>query len=267
MSLTASLQQAGRGFRIALDAPVSLARAVSFSGDGLTFFGAPPASANPLIVDGFDGSVARGASCNCSTLTLTPHCHGTHTECVGHLTCEPLDAWRIAPRGLMDALLVSVTPRDRVVSREALHTAMRRATASRDETATPTALILRTLPDDSTPSAAVSDAAHVSVEAAMLLVECGIQHVVLDLASMDPAADGGALAAHRVFFGLPPRHQDGSGTRAVEASKDRAHCTITEFARIPPALADGPCLLQLAMPELDGDAVPSAPLLFPLVPA
>ncbi len=266
MSLTTSLRQAGRDFRIALESPVSLARPVDFAADGLTFFGAPPASVTPLIVGSFNGRVARGASCNGSTLTLTPHCHGTHTECVGHLTCEPIDAWRIAPRGLMHALLVSVAPQDRVISRAALDTAIRRATTSHADTATPSALILRTMTGDAAPAGAVRDAAHVSVEAAMLLVERGIQHVVLDLPSMDPAADDGKLAAHRVFFGLPPRHSDGAVTRASEARADRAHCTITEFAQIPRTLADGPCLLQLAMPEIDGDAVPSAPLLFPLVP-
>ena len=39
----------------------------------------------------------RGASCNCEVITLIPHCNGTHTECVGHLTRERLDAWRVVP--------------------------------------------------------------------------------------------------------------------------------------------------------------------------
>src|SRR5437879_7785473 len=56
---------------------------------------------------GFKGSVERGASCNCELITLIPHCNGTHTECVGHLTRERLDAWRVVPAGFLPALLRS----------------------------------------------------------------------------------------------------------------------------------------------------------------
>ena len=58
----------------------------------------------------FSGSVATGASANCSTLTLTPHCQMTHTESVAHLTRESGDAWRVVPRGLLPAVVVSVVP-------------------------------------------------------------------------------------------------------------------------------------------------------------
>ena len=54
--------------------------------------------------------MAQGASCNCEVVTLIPHCNGTHTECAAHLTREPLDAYRVAPAGLIPALLLSVTP-------------------------------------------------------------------------------------------------------------------------------------------------------------
>ena len=47
--------------------------------------------AAPFATGDFSGSVATGASCNCRTITLTPHCNGTHTECAAHLTLEPLD--------------------------------------------------------------------------------------------------------------------------------------------------------------------------------
>ncbi len=261
-SLRSRVLRGGREFRVALAEPVSLARAVEFhvEGGGLRFFGAPPATSNALQVGPFLGAVERGASCNCATLTLTPHCHGTHTECLGHLTAERIDAWRIVPRGLMNAVLVTAKPEERVVSRAALAAALQRTIPAMPPMHDVTALILRT-------GCADDAMAHLSPDAAALLVEHGILHVVLDMASMDPAEDGGELAAHRVFFGLPARHRDGSVTRALEARAERSRCSITELARIPPELADGACLLQLAVPELDGDAVPSSPLLYPLVPA
>jgi len=58
-----------------------------------------------------------------------------------------------------------------------------------------------------------------------------------------------------VFFGLPPR--------AVQlAAATRASATVTELAFIPDSVADGAYLLELQVPALGGDAVPSRPLLY-----
>jgi hypothetical protein len=42
---------------------------------------------------------------------------------------------------------------------------------------------------------------------------------------------------------------------------------VTELASVPEAAADGPFLLQLALPAIAGDAVPSRPLLWPALVA
>jgi hypothetical protein len=124
----------------------------------------------------------------------------------------------------------------------------------------PRALIIRTLPNqpdkqhrnysDSTPP-------YLSREAAELLIERGIEHLVVDLPSIDRAHDEGRLTAHRIFFGLPPR-----STALAQATRPRA--TVTELAYIPDAAPDGPYLLELQVPALGGDAVPSRPLLYRL---
>src|SRR5213075_996834 len=93
-----------------LDRGVSLAIPVVFGATGPRHFGAPPPGSVPYSVGAFSGSVATGASCNCSTLTLIPHCQMTHTESVAHLTREAGDAWRVVPRGLLPAVVVSVAP-------------------------------------------------------------------------------------------------------------------------------------------------------------
>lgn len=86
--------------RVDLARPIDLSVPIDFSEAGLRHFGAPAPRSAPFATTGFTGDVGRGASCNCRTLTLTPHCHGTHTECVAHLTREPLDAWRLVPVSL-----------------------------------------------------------------------------------------------------------------------------------------------------------------------
>ena len=67
-------------------AAIDLAIPLDFHGVQPRFFADAAASSAPLEAGSFNGEVRRGASCNCSIHTFAPHCHGTHTECVGHLT-------------------------------------------------------------------------------------------------------------------------------------------------------------------------------------
>jgi arylformamidase len=270
--LNARLSVGNREVSVDLSSPVSLAIDLDFSAAQPRHFGAPPASSRPFAVPGFSGSVEYGASCNCRTLTLTPHCNGTHTECVGHLTRERADAHSVAPLGLLAALLVSIEPveatgagestepapqpGDPLITRRALESRWRAAPAPFE----PRVLVIRTLPnrpDKRHRDYSNSTPAYLSREAAEWLIERGIEHLVVDLPSIDRAHDEGRLTAHRVFFGLPP----GSVTLAQAG---RPHATITELAYIPDALADGPYLFELQVPALAGDAVPSRPLLYAL---
>lgn len=259
--MKASLAVGAGELRVDLARPVELARPLEFDGGSARHFDAPAAQAQPYSVGAFSGEVATGASCNCRTITLTPHCNGTHTECVAHLTVEPLDAWRVVPRTPVGALVVSVAPErvgeDRVVTRARLVAAWQSAAVASPVRHTPQALILRTL---ALARGADADdrgapAPHVAADAAAWIVEQGIAHLVLDLPSLDRTHDGGRLAAHRVFFGLPPQSR-----RLHDAT--RPYATITELAHIPDSLADGPCLLAWQVPAIAGDAVPSRPLAY-----
>ena len=262
--------------RIDLSRPISLAIELDFSDQQPRHFGAPQATSRPFAVPGFSGSVEHGASCNCRTLTLIPHCNGTHTECVGHLTREPLDAHRVAPLEFIPAMLVTIEPiaastsaestdptphpDDQLITRQALEKSWLAVARTETTHFEPRALIIRTLPNppakqhqnysDSTPP-------YLSREAANLLIARGIEHLVVDLPSIDRAHDEGRLTAHRIFFGLPP-----GSTMLAQATRPRA--TVTELAYIPDAAPDGPYLLELQVPALGGDAVPSRPLLYRL---
>jgi kynurenine formamidase len=231
-----------------------------------TFFGAPAASAEPITAGSFVGDVRQGGSCNCSVHTLAPHCNGTHTECVGHITRERLSVRDLAIRHLSAALLISVTPEssteisgDRVISVSALLNAIGNATLSDYRS-----LVVRTLPNDSSKLTCNYDAGpmppYFTVEAVRHLVEHGIDTLVVDLPSIDRAQDGGKLAAHRVFWGMP------TGSTSA-ASATRQHATITEMAFIDDAIADGAYLLNLQVAPFVIDAAPSRPILLPLSPA
>ena len=270
-SQPAMLDIGGRPFRVDLRDFHDLAIALDFNGAQPRWFGAPPAHSEALASGAFSGRVARGASCNCSTLTLTPHCDGTHTECAGHLTFEVLEARTVVPRGLLPALLLSVAPVHGAHSGEGSRPAplpddllITGAALSQNWPAllpfTPRALVLRTLPNSSRKRARdyrSEPAAYLSLPAAELLVARGIEHLVLDVPSADRADDGGQLSAHRAFFGLP------AGSAALAAVR-RPQCTITELAFIDDSVPDGPYLLGLQVPALGGDALPSRPLLYPV---
>jgi arylformamidase len=268
----ARLALAGAELDIDLSRPVNLALELDFSGPQPRHFGAPRASSRWFETAGFKGSVARGASCNCEVITLIPHCNGTHTESVGHLTRERLDTWRVVPVGLLPAVVVSVAPEeardegsepapqptDRLISRRALE----RGWPAQSPFA-PRALIVRTLPNGEekrTRDYSGQTPAYLSQEAAHWLVSRGIEHLIVDVPSIDRAQDEGRLTAHRIFFGLPR-------TSVELAAAARPAATITELAFVPDSVPDGAGLLELQVPALGGDAVPSRPLLYPLTRA
>jgi arylformamidase len=271
----ALVELGGRRFRVGLATAHSIAITQRFDGAQPRWFAAPPARAAALRAGSFNGRVARGASCNCSSYSLTPHCDGTHTEGAGHLTREALDVLDVVPPGLIPALLLSIAPvaaetapgEDSDPAPQAGDTLLTAAAIVAAWPAAlpcaPAALVLRTLPNAEEKCRRDyrrQRAAYLTRQAAQLLVERGIRHLVLDLPSADRDEDGGALTAHRTFFGLPP------GTTAL-ASAARADCTITEFAYVPDAIADGPWALQIQVPALAGDALPSRPLLHAMAPA
>jgi kynurenine formamidase len=269
----AELSFGGHKIRADLDRGVSLAIAVEFGAPGPRHFGAPAPLSQPFAVGNFSGRVATGASANCSTLTITPHCQMTHTESVAHLTREPGDAWRVVPRGLLPAVVVSVSPEparestettdpqpwgtDTLITRRRL-----RAAWPMTRMVDPVAAVIRTLPNDASKRSRDYHELvppYLTREAVEWLVEKRIEHLVLDVPSLDRTHDDGHMIGHRLFFGLPP----GSTARG-DAARSRA--TITELAFIPDELADGPCVLSLAVPAIGGDAVPSQPIVYPLAP-
>lgn len=263
----------GRRLQVDFGKPFSIAIPLDFSGPQPSCFGAPRAVARPLEVGGFVGDTRAGGSCNCEVLTLAPHCNGTHTECVGHVTDDRVAVTDRVPGGVALALLVTVVPADAASSDEdsdpapaagdrLVTAASLRAAIGAHRGPRPAALVVRTPVGDGPyrDYQGPAPAPYLTRQAAALLVESGIETLVLDLPSADRADDGGKLTAHRIFFGLPP-----GSRRAGDAA--RPHASITELAWIPAALADGLYLLDLQLPAFRSDAAPSRPILYPVAAA
>ncbi len=262
----------GRRLLADLADPLPIAIPLDFNGPQPAFMSVPRATAQAVVLQAVAGDTRTGGSCNCEQLTLVPHCNGTHTECVGHVTDERVSVAETLRGGVNLALLVSVRPQratttpessdpppaaaDRVISAEALGAAI-----AKHPQLAPRALVVRTLPNSlerlSHEYSGPAPAPFLTREAAELLVERNIDHLVLDLPSADRAHDQGRLTAHRVFFGLPP-----GSRRAADAR--RANATITELAFIAPTIRDGFYLLELQIPAFMSDAAPSRPVLYPV---
>jgi kynurenine formamidase len=255
-----------------LDEPLDISIPYDFAGEQPSHFDAAAARAAPMRAGSFVGDVRLGGSCNCEELQLVPHCNGTHTECVGHVTAERVSVHQQVPGGLALALLLSASTVPIEESAEsadpAPHAGDHFITArvleelwERHASSGVTALVLRSLPNDpgkrTRHYASETPPPFLSNEAAALCVARDIEHLLIDLPSIDRTHDEGRLSAHRIFWGLPP----GSSNYA-QAQRPRA--SVTELIFVPDSIADGRYLLDLQIAPFVSDAAPSRPVLYRL---
>ena len=209
-------------------------------------------SAQPVRVGGFVGSVAEGGSVNHAEVRFTPHGTGTHTECYGHITADPdatidkcLQTFSFAGK------LISVQPQaigqDLVVTLASLKALLPVAGVCQ-------ALVLRTLPNGTnkqTQDYSGTNPAYLEPALAQKLVELGIDHLLVDLPSVDKEVDGGALDFHRTFW-----LTEGPGPL-------RRTATITELINVPDTVEDGFYTVFIAPARWRLDAAPSRVWLAP----
>jgi hypothetical protein len=254
-------------YKADLSRPLDIAIPVKFGGDQLSAFGSPPAYSQAYTAGTFVGDVRRGGSCNCEIYHFSPHLNGTHTECVGHITTARISLNEITRGGLLPATLVSVTPvsskntkeqydprprpEDLLITAEMLKKALAKCSAE-----FLTALIIRTLPNDG--SKVTRDYGKVAppyftVDAMEDIGMLGVQHLLVDMPSIDRLDDEGKLTNHRMFWDVP------AGNKFVDRPSSK---TITELIYVPETVPDGNYLLNLQVAAFTGDAAPSHPVLY-----
>lgn len=212
-------------------------------------FYAPFFSIEPVRMGGFIGSVKEGGPVNFTNVRYNVHGNGTHTECYGHISEKKLFIHEVCDGYFGTALLVSIYPTqhengDRIIERITLEQML-------DEQC-PKALIIRTLPNEDTKKNkkySGSNPVYISKQAMEFITSKGIEHLLVDIPSVDREEDGGLLLAHREFW-----------------KDDRAKtCTITELVYVPTEINDGKYFLLLQIAPFLLDAAPSRPILCPLV--
>lgn len=247
MSIAAILSHGGAQYLVDFSSPIDISLPLLSGSDAPNAFYIDELSYEPVRIGSFVGSVREGGSCNCENITFNPHGNGTHTECIGHITSERVTVNQALKRFVFFARLISVAPDetdgDVVVTRRAVEQHLRAGEAE--------ALIIRTLPnseDKRTRRWSGNNPPYVHPGAAAYIRECGIEHLLIDLPSMDREDDGGKLLAHRAFWNAD-----------VEP---RMHSTITEMVFVPDEVPDGLYVLNLQIVSFETDASPSKPVLY-----
>ncbi len=237
-----------------------------FNGPQPNAYGAERASSEPVRAGSLVGDTRQGGSVNFEQYTFIPHCTGTHTECVGHITDERISVRDCLMDVIVPAVLVTVEPEkkgnDLVITVAALSDLIGKPQPGLQTLTSvvqsPKALIIRTLPNDDEKLIAEYGETNVppylTAEAAEYIVECGIKHLLVDVPSIDRMFDDGKLTNHRIFWNVEP------GSKEISPST-RINNTITEMIYVPNEVEDGEYLLNLQIAPFEADCSPSRPIL------
>jgi arylformamidase len=254
--MIATIEHPKGTYRIDLSQPLDLS--ISIHREGPRAWYAGPASIRPVINQYFTGSVALGGKVNFNDIYFNPHAHGTHTETAGHVARELISIENALQRYWWTARLVSITPHiiehdtddskkgDTVILLEQLQALLG------DDL--PEAVIIRTHPNTEANKQALysnTNFTYLQREAAAWLAGRGVQHLLVDMPSIDREEDQGKLLAHHAFWNYP--------------TQPRMNATITEMIFADDSIADGSYLLNLQVASFRNDAAPSRPVLYKLL--
>lgn len=277
MSTEFSIQLGKKKISVEWGNPYDISIPLYFGGAQPNAYGVEKATSAPCEAGSLVGDTRRGGSCNFERYQLIPHCNGTHTESVGHITHERISIRECLKDAFSYAVLVTIEPeiasrcgesypyepdeKDKLITRRKIERALESATAVISDFNTgevPKSLIIRTMPNDDsklTRTYLETIPPYFSTEAIEYLSEIDIKHLLVDLPSIDRIFDDGRLSNHRIFWNVEQgSFEKKAGTRVGN--------TITELIYVPAKIADGEYLLNLQIAPFASDASPSRPILF-----
>ncbi|MEO8534226.1 MAG: cyclase family protein [Flavobacterium sp.] len=216
----------------------------------------------PVVFGDWIGKVSEGkSSTNFNNIFFNPHGHGTHTECLGHITNDFYSINQSLKQFFFFARLITVEPEsiedDFVITKEQIVNALHTSPLLRIKTE---ALIIRTLPnskDKKSRKYSNTNPPYLAEDAAIFIRESEIQHLLIDLPSVDKEHDEGKLLAHKAFWNVKD---------TLHLNPDaRINATITEMIYVAEEIEDGNYLLNLQIASFENDASPSKPVLYKIV--
>ncbi|WP_304142675.1 cyclase family protein [Mesoflavibacter zeaxanthinifaciens] len=234
-------------YTIDLSKPLDISMSIRGSKDNANAWYIEEPKIEPAQIGEWSASVKEGASINFNNIKFNPHAHGTHTECVGHITEKFYSINKCLKQFFFKAELITVAPEkigeDYVISKSQLKFLLKQRK--------PEALVIRTMPntkDKLSRQYSNTNWPYLTEDAAEFIKKIGVQHLLVDLPSVDKEKDDGKLLAHKAFWDV-----DG---------KIRKNATITEFIYVKNKIEDGKYILNLQIASFENDATPSKPILY-----
>jgi len=260
-SMNATIETGQRSLTVDLTRPLPISIRLRAGDENPVAWYAPYPEMEPVRMEGFVGSVREGGSVNTNDIRFNPHGNGTHTECIGHLTEQAHELDEYMRQYIHVAQVITVAPStlqqdeppyrqsgDRVICASDLDLKVLRADVK--------ALVIRTLPNGEDKRTRVytgNNPPYLDPATMQAIRQAGIEHVLLDLPSVDRESDGGMMLAHRAFW-------------FDDDETPRMHCTITEMVYVPDTIHDGEYLINIMIAPFGNDASPSKPVLYAILP-
>jgi len=242
------IEHNSRKYEINLSEPIDISIPIDVSKTNVNAWYIDDPKITPVSDGKWIGRVAKGADVNFNNIQFNPHSHITHTECVGHITEEVHSINKNLSKYFFLAEVVTIAPeqiknKDLIISKKQLQYAL--GNKKRE------AIVIRTLPnlsDKKEMRYSNTNPPYIEEAAAEYLKEKNIQHLLIDLPSVDKEKDDGKLLAHNAFW----------NTQGVL----RMQATITEFIYVANNIKDGTYFLNLMIAPFENDASPSKPVLY-----
>lgn len=204
----------------------------------------------PVKEGEWTAAVSKGADINFNNIYFNPHAHGTHTECVGHITEKVHSINQNLKTFFFLAEVITVAPEndgeDKIISKKQLQFAL--GNKKRD------AIVIRTIPNTREKHSrqySNTNWTYLKEDAVKFLVSKGVKHLLIDLPSIDKEKDGGELLGHNAFWNTK--------------RKLRLDATITELIYVSNKIEDGEYFLNLQIAPFENDATPSKPVLYKVI--
>lgn len=251
--MKATITHGGQTFAVDLSKPIDLSIPLTNSDENPIAWYLDKPKIEPVTMGDWIGKVSAGASTNFNNIHFNPHGHGTHTECLGHITRDFYSVNQALKTFFFTAQLISVKPyekdTDLVITKIQMMAAL--------ENKSPEAVVIRTLPnptDKKSTNYSHTNPPYLEEAAALYLREIGVKHLLIDLPSVDREEDQGKLLCHKAFWNVKDLEN---------LNEDARHdATITEMIFVPDSVPDGSYLLNLQMASFENDAAPSKPVLY-----
>ncbi|MDO6761773.1 cyclase family protein [Tamlana sp. 2_MG-2023] len=245
--MNATIQYNSRKLQINLSKPLDISIPLRASENNVRAWYVDAPKIEPVEDGDFKIAVKNGACINFNNISFNPHAHGTHTECVGHITEKVHSINTHLNQFFFLAEVITVAPErlngDFVISEKQIKFAL--GNKKRD------AVVIRTIPNTREKLSAHysnTNPTYMLEDAAIYLKEKGIKHLLIDLPSVDKEKDECQLLAHHAFWNT--------------SGKLRLDATITEFIFVPNTVEDGEYFLNLQIAPFENDATPSKPILY-----